>query len=227
MCPTLAGFYHWLQTNEPLAIWLEGLALVAIFVLELAEYKRQGRERKEQHEESITEIQIAKDAANAARASADALLNSERAWIEISLAPPEIDPWDTEEDQENENNVFFVCSVKIKNHGRTLARIESVQIGTDTVDGPVPERPSNSTTVNLHSLLGSGQTEKVGAFSAESAFSDGISVVNGTHRGILRIVVKYRDVVEASILHETSVFYVFQNSLEDEPDRISHESVYT
>ena len=49
----------------------------------------------------------------------------------------------------------------------------------------------------------------------------------GTHRGILRIIVKYRDVVNASILHETSVFYVFQNSLEDEPEKVSYESVYT
>ena len=82
-------------------------------------------------------------------------------------------------------------------------------------------------TTNLHSLLGSGQKEKVGAFNAESGFNDGISIVNGTHRGILRIFVKYRDVVDASILHETSVLYVFQNSLEDEPEKISYESVYT
>ena len=73
----------------------------------------------------------ARDAATASKASADALLNSERAWIEISLEPPEKDPWDTEEDEENENNVFFVCSIQIKNHGRTLARVESVQIGVD------------------------------------------------------------------------------------------------
>jgi hypothetical protein len=37
----------WLQNNEPLVMWLEGIALVAIFGLELAEYKRQVRGRKE------------------------------------------------------------------------------------------------------------------------------------------------------------------------------------
>jgi hypothetical protein len=51
--------------------------------------------------------------------------------------------------------------------------------------------------------------------------------MNGAKRGILRIIVKYRDVVDASILHETSVLYVFQNSLEDEPERVSSLSVYT
>jgi len=227
MCPTLSAVYRWLQTNEPLALWLEGLALVAIFGLELAEYKRQGRERKDQHEESVTQIQIARDAATAAKASADALLNSERAWIEISLGPPEKDPWDTEEDKENENNVFFACSIHIKNHGRTLARVESVQIATDTTDRPLPEKPWNGTTLNLNSLLGSGQQETVGAFDADRDLADGKSVVNGTKRGILRVIVKYRDVVDASILHETSVLYVFQNSLEDEPDKVWSRSVYT
>ena len=172
-------------------------------------------------------MRIAQDAANAAKASADAVLNSERAWIEISLGPLEKAPWDTEEDEENKNNVFFVCSIQIKNHGRTIARIESVQIGADTVDGPLPPEPLNFTTRNHHSLLGSGQKETVGAFDAESAFADGVSIVKGTKRGILRIIVKYRDVVNASILHETSVLYVFQNSLEDEPEKVSYHSVYT
>lgn len=225
MYPTLSAVFHWLQTNEPIAIWLEGIALVAIFGLELAEYKRQGRERIEQHEESAVQMAIMQsqaDAANAnaeaARLNAQAVLNSERAWIEISLEPPQ--------HFENVVHDFFVCSIQIKNHGRTLARIESIQIGMDTVDGPIPERPSNSTTVNLQSLLGSGQTEKVGAFDADD-FADGVNIVTGTHRGILRIIVKYRDVVNASIPHETSAFYVFQNSLEDEPEKVSYESVYT
>jgi hypothetical protein len=217
MCPTLSAVFDWLRTNQQsLAIWLEGLALVAIFGLELAEYKRQGRERKDQHEESAAQMRIAKDAATAAKASADAVLNSERAWIEISLGPWEKDPWDTEED---EDNVFFVCSIQIKNHGRTIARVESVQVGADTVGERLPPEPLNFTTSNLHSLLGSGQKQTVRIFDAESAFPDGVSIVNGTKRGILRIIVKYRDVVDASILHETSVLYVFQNSLEDELKR--------
>jgi hypothetical protein len=49
----------------------------------------------------------------------------------------------------------------------------------------------------------------------------------GAPPAILRIIVKYRDVVDASILHETSVLYVFQNSLEDEPDKVWSRSVYT
>ena len=224
MCSILSAVFTWLRTNEQsLAIWIEGLALVAIFWLELKEYKRQGRDRIEYEKESAAQRKIAQDAADAAKASAQAVLNSERAWIEISLGPPEIDP----RDDENVVLDLFVCSIQIKNHGRTIARVESVQIGTDTLDGPLPQEPSNLNATNFHSILGSGQQETVGGFSADSGFSDGVSIVNGTKRGILRIVVKYRDVVDSSILHETASTYLFQNSLEDPPERVSYLSVYT
>ena len=70
----------WLKTQEQsLAIWLEGLALVAIFGLELKEYWRQGADRIEQHQETLTQLGImrdhsiaAKDAAEAAKANAEA-----------------------------------------------------------------------------------------------------------------------------------------------------------
>jgi hypothetical protein len=74
MCPSLSAVYHWLRTNQQsLALWLEGIALVAIFILELVEYKRQGQERKDQHDESVAQMKIM-------QSQADALVNSERAW---------------------------------------------------------------------------------------------------------------------------------------------------
>src|SRR5258705_2870411 len=89
MYPAFSGMWTWLQTHEQsLAIWLEGLALVAIFGLELKEYRRQGVERIEQHKEVVEQMRIARDAAEAAKLSAQAVLNSERAWIEIKLGPP-------------------------------------------------------------------------------------------------------------------------------------------
>jgi hypothetical protein len=53
------------------------------------------------------------------------------------------------------------------------------------------------------------------------------SILDGTKRGVLRITVKYRDVVETSALHEATAVYVFQNSLDDPPERVSSLSVYT
>ncbi len=77
MYPVLLAVFHWLRTHEQsLAIWLEGIALVAIFVLELKEYRRQGSEREEQHKESVAQMAIM-------QSQADALVNSERAWVTL------------------------------------------------------------------------------------------------------------------------------------------------
>src|SRR5260370_29685714 len=78
---TLSSTFDWLGAHEQsLAIWLEGFALVAIFFLELKEYKRQGRERIEQHKESAAQMAIL-------QRQADALVNSERAWVIAELVP--------------------------------------------------------------------------------------------------------------------------------------------
>jgi len=220
----LSEIFAWLRSNEQsLAIWLEGLALVAIFFLELKEYRRQGRERKEQREESAAQMAIAKDAADAAKFSAQAVLNSERAWVEIKIGPVQKDSHDQKDYIMAD---LFKCSIQIENHGRTIARIESIRIGADTVNEPLSEEPLNSTTRNLHSVLGSGQKEVVGGFHAND-FLEWKSILDGTKRGVLRITVKYRDVVETSILHETTAVYVFQNSLDDPPERMSSLSMYT
>ncbi len=224
--------FAWLRTNEQsVAVWLEGLALVAIFGLELKEYWRQGRDRIDQHQETLKQLEImqahadaTKGAAEAARISAQAVLNSERAWIEIKLGPPvQSDYWDYSQSNSTD---LFECSIEIENHGRTIARIESIRIGADTVSEPLPEEPLNFTTRNLHSVLGSGQKETVGGFHVD-AFVEGETILDGTKRGVLRITVKYRDVVETSTLRETTAVYVFQRSLEDPPDRVSFLSVYT
>jgi hypothetical protein len=120
MYPTVPAVFHWLQTNEPIAIWLEGLALVAIFGLELAEYKRQGRERREQHEESAAQMKIARASADAAKASADAVLNSERAWVLVAIGPlPNFNP--TPDSVE----ILWVYPT-LQNHGKTPARIKRI-----------------------------------------------------------------------------------------------------
>jgi len=237
MCPW--AVFDWLRTNEQsVAIWLEGLALVAIFCLELKEYKRQGRDKKEQREEWVKQMAImqsqadaAKDAADAAKANADAaklgaqaVLNSERAWIEIVLGPA-TQP-DYPDDPQEISSDLFECSIQIENQGKTIAHIESVQVGADCTSGPIPPEPLNSYTKYFRSLLGSSQKRIVSEFSADSSFSDGQSIVNGTNVGILRIIVKYRDIVDSSILHQTSTVYLFKNSLEDPPERISTLSDY-
>jgi hypothetical protein len=184
---------------------------------------------KEQHEESVAQMAImqshadaARDNAIAAKLNAQAVLNSERAWVEIKIGPP-LQPDYRDEDQ-NISTGLFECSIQIENHGRTIAHVESVKVGADCVSESHPEDPWNGTTYYLRSILGSGQKETVSRFSADS-FSDAQSILDGTKRGLLRITVKYRDVLETP--HETSAVFVFQNSLEDPPEKVSSLSVYT
>ena len=235
MCPdlwTIFDLLGWLRTNEQsIAIWLEGIALVAIFFLELKEYRRQGRERIEQHRESAAQMAIMQSQADAAKAnaeaaklSAQAVLNSERAWVEIILGPP--NQPDYQDNDQSTSSGLFECSIQIENKGKTIAHIESVIIGPDTTNGVIPPEPLNFYTRSFHSLLGSGQSRTVSKFDAGSEFQDGQNIVNGTNVGVLRIIVKYRDVVDSSVLHQTSVVYIFKNSLEDDPERIATLSDY-
>jgi hypothetical protein len=95
MWATISAIWTWLQAHEQsLAIWLEGFALVAIFFLELKEYKRQGVDRIAQHKESADQMEIMRiqarateTAARAAQESVEAFKNSERAWIIAELIP--------------------------------------------------------------------------------------------------------------------------------------------
>jgi hypothetical protein len=153
--------------------------------------------------------------------NAKAVIDSERPWIEIELAAPE-------PDQLGESGSgLFECSILIKNHGRTVALIESVYVGIDSLDSQFPTgRSLDGTTRNFYSLLGGGQKETVGGFDADS-LPDAQNILDGVKRGFLQIIVKYRDVLKGTIVHETSVVYVFQNSLEDPPERVSVLNVYS
>jgi len=231
MCPILSTVSSWFRANEFVAIWLEGLALLAIFIWDRWDSYQQHTETLAQMEIMQSQANAAKDAAEAANANAEAaklnaqaVLNSERAWVEIKLGPP-LPPDYRDQDQDTSTDVFE-CSIQIENHGRTIAHVETIQIGADCVSGPFPQEPSNFTTKNLHSILGSGQKETISGWTANS-FLEWRAILDRAKRGILRITVKYRDVVGTSIRHETSVVYVFQNSLEDEPEKVSSLSVYT
>ena len=50
---------------EAVAVWIEAVALVAIFTLDLSEFRRQGKERKEQHDETIKQMKIMEKQADA------------------------------------------------------------------------------------------------------------------------------------------------------------------
>jgi hypothetical protein len=179
--------WTWLQTHEQsLAIWLEGLALVAIFGLELKEYWRQGADRIEQHKQTLAQIEIMQNqaratetAANAATKSAEALINSERAWIIAELIPQAVrasnNQWfrvlgDTHVQMSTEEVLaghHLRYKLKLTNMGRTPAQIFYFTIRYSCLGEGVRDLPENAGGKQASSrpfehLLGGGQAIEIG-----------------------------------------------------------------
>ncbi len=130
---------NWFDSHQYLALWIEGIALVFIFGLDWLVYRKSVAERREQHKESVAQmdemrrqadliagqnallkesVSVAKDGAEAAKANAQAailnaqaVINSERPWIVMSVGPHYSNP----------SNCVFTAT----NKGRTPAEFES------------------------------------------------------------------------------------------------------
>jgi hypothetical protein len=72
MCAFLGALAEWLKTNESVAVWLEGIALVAILALDWRERIDQRKERHEQHKETAAQLAASQKQVEAAIRSADA-----------------------------------------------------------------------------------------------------------------------------------------------------------
>ena len=61
----LKSLFEVMTKYEAVAVWLEGIALVLILLLDFSEYVRQGSDRKQQHTEMLEQLKIMKQQANA------------------------------------------------------------------------------------------------------------------------------------------------------------------
>ena len=174
MHSALSTVFAWLAAHEQsLAIWLEGVALVAIFILELVEYKRQGRERIEQHKESAAQMAIM-------QSQADALVNSERAWVVAELIPQAVkygkDNWCRSVGdgivgmsmEEVLAGHHLRYKLKFTNMGRTPAQIFGFTIRYTCLAEGVTDLPENaggnqaSARPFEHLLAGNGEAVEIG-----------------------------------------------------------------
>src|ERR1700733_15887735 len=58
---------NWFKTNESIGIWVEAIALVAIFVLDWRERQVQRKERENQHNETVAQLRVSQDQVEAAQ----------------------------------------------------------------------------------------------------------------------------------------------------------------
>ncbi len=124
----------------------------------------------------IKQARIAQHAANAAKASADALINAERAWVIAELVPicvkfgkswhrPAGSGWAALSEEEILKGDHLKHKLKLTNMGRTPAHILSFQIGYSCLSEGVTDLPKGTCgdIVEVHPfdhlLAASGSTE--------------------------------------------------------------------
>ncbi len=103
MCPVPLATPNWFDSHQYLALWIEGIALLAILIYDVID-------SHQQHKQTLAQMKImgrqadlmresvaaAKDGADSAKANAQAailnaqaVINSERPWIVVSVRPHE------------------------------------------------------------------------------------------------------------------------------------------
>lgn len=109
--------FSWFQRNEHVAIWLEGVALVLIFGLDLINRKEEHKETIEQLKAATKQAEASANAAVEAKKSSDILASLHRSLMGIGEAPIRV---------ENINVPMWRISTVAKNFGTLLASRVSV-----------------------------------------------------------------------------------------------------
>jgi hypothetical protein len=112
---------NWFKTYESIAIWLEGIALLAIFIWDRIDSHQQHKQTLAQMEIMRNQALATETAANAANKNTKALINSERAWMLVDIG--KLPPFDPDPNQLQ----FLWIFPTIKNCGKTVARIKRIR----------------------------------------------------------------------------------------------------
>jgi hypothetical protein len=136
--------FSFLKNNEWIALWVEGLALVAIFYWDR-------KDAKVDHEETLEQITLARQQIAIGQKQVEASHNAERAWLITELA------WQDEDEKEedlfrwaerNRSKVFLGTSdgdkhrtsvmvrLRCQNSGRSPAWVERILGYCEIVDKP-------------------------------------------------------------------------------------------
>src|SRR5580704_6291495 len=114
----------WFNATEGLAIWLEAIALILIFIWDRLDSRAD-------HMQTIAQIKIAQEQAAASQAMAQSTINAERAWLLGSLGGDTtgsthvVQHTSTTQDGISESTdaqIMLTC----KNEGRTPAWIDKI-----------------------------------------------------------------------------------------------------
>jgi hypothetical protein len=197
----------WLKNHEWLAIWLEGIALVSLFILEFKQFKGA-------HKETLEQIEIAKRQAEAARLTAQSVVNSERAWLTTSLRWRQVGHVVTLDSQVGDERLPTTCIefvLTITNDGKTPAWIEMI---TTTMEISGKEKQPERAITQYVPPIGAGkETELLLQLCCPGH-------VQGGDQLAVHIKVHYRDIFETRQI-ELEFFVNPQNFVISRLEKIS------
>ena len=127
-------FLEWLNKYEAVAIWLEGIALVAIFGLDWWN----GRKG---HEETLEQLKVAQDQIKISQ-------NAERAWVMTELEWPEgeklrlVTGTSRQGDEPQVETTTVIVKLLCRNDGRSPAWVDKIQGYCEIVEGRLGDLPS-------------------------------------------------------------------------------------
>jgi hypothetical protein len=150
----------WFNATEGLAIWLEAIALVLIFIWDRLNSHAD-------HKQTIAQIKIAQEQAAASQGMAQSTINAERAWILGHLGGDTTGSThivDGASTTQGEHSVSTSAQIMLtcKNEGRTPAWIDSIyahiEIVAKQADVVGPGNRKGGRTFGVMGPLGAGRT---------------------------------------------------------------------
>jgi hypothetical protein len=124
----------WLTKYEAVAVWLEGIALVAIFIWDRLDAKRD-------HEETVAQLEIA-------QAQIKLSQNAERAWILTELEWSDtsrlrvVTGTSSRKGEESVETTSVGVTLVCKNEGRSPAWVDTIKGYAEIVEGELRDLPS-------------------------------------------------------------------------------------
>ena len=115
MWPAFSAIRTWLHDYEPLAVWLEGIALLAIFIWDRIDASQQRKETLSQMRIMESQARGAADSAAAANKSVEIILDKERARVRVKPGKLNLGP------------IAMVANYSVFNYGPTFAFIEGAR----------------------------------------------------------------------------------------------------
>src|SRR6266478_4002420 len=127
--------WDWLTTYEAVAVWLEGIALVAIFIWDR-------RDANRDHKETVAQLGIA-------QAQIKISQNAERAWVMTELEWPDtsrlrvVTGTSSRKDEETVESTSVEVRLVCKNEGRSPAWVDKIQGYAEMIEGKLRNLPSS------------------------------------------------------------------------------------